>query len=303
MRLSPVLLTSLLAGLLLSACAGTAALNTLTPSSGYTVTSNLPFDRERSQRLDLYVPDNARGAPVVLFFYGGRWTEGVKEDFKFVGQALASRGFVTVIADHRKYPDVRFPAFVEDGARAVAWTRENIAPFGGDPEKLFVMGHSSGAHIAAMLAMDPKYLAAVGGSRAWLRGMIGLAGPYDFLPITAPDLRDIFGPPENFEQSQPIFFADGRNPPLLLLHGEDDDVVWVKNSRNLAKAVANAGGAVETVIYPKMSHRWIIATLAAPLRGQSDVLDSISEFVNRRAQAAVERRDQPDIQTTPIIIP
>ncbi len=288
--------------LLLTACAGTTVLNTLTPERGYTVATNQPYDGEHGLRLDIYTPDDAQAAPVVVFFYGGRWSEGSKDDYKFVGQALASRGFVAVLADYRLYPDVRFPTFVEDAARAVAWTRQRIDGFGGDPDKMFVMGHSAGAHIAAMLALNPAYLEAVALKPDALKGMIGLAGAYDFLPITAPDLRDIFGPPEAFQKSQPIFFANGRNPPLLLVHGEDDEAVWVKNTRNLAKAVAQAGGAVETVIYPKMSHRFIVATLAAPLRGQSDVLDTVAEFVNRRA-AAAPRRDGPEIETTPIYLP
>lgn len=286
----------------LSACAGTTVLNTLTPERGYTTATNQPYDGEHGLRLDIYTPDGAEGAPVVVFFYGGRWSEGSKDDYKFVGQALASRGFVAVVADYRQYPAVRFPAFVEDAARAVAWTRLRIDGFGGDPDKMFVMGHSAGAHIAALLALNPAYLEAVDLKPDMLKGMIGLAGAYDFLPITAPDLRDIFGPPETFQKSQPIFFANGRSPPLLLVHGEDDEVVWVKNSRNLAKAVAQAGGAVETVIYPKMSHRFIVATLAAPLRGQSDVLETVAEFVNRRADAA-PRSDRPEIETTPIFLP
>jgi dipeptidyl aminopeptidase/acylaminoacyl peptidase len=145
------------------------------------------------------------------------------------------------------------------------------------------MGHSTGAHIAALLALDPSYLKEAGGDRAGLRGMIGLSGPYDFLPITAPDLRDIFGPPEHFAQSQPVNFCDGEHPPLLLLHGENDDTVYVRNTRNLAAAVARAGGAVETVIYPDMPHAWMIATLAAPLRGRSDVLEQVADFVRRKS--------------------
>ncbi|WP_043110205.1 alpha/beta hydrolase [Polycyclovorans algicola] len=293
-----LILTVILA-LGLSSCAGTAALNSFTPDSGYTVATNLPYQKGSGLRLDVYTPTESDNAPVVVFFYGGRWTDGAKDEFKFVGEALASRGYVAVIADYRKYPAVRFPAFVEDAAKAVKWAHDNVAQYGGDPGKLFVMGHSSGAHMAAMLAMNGKYLEAEGGSRQWLRGMIGLAGPYDFMPISAPDLRDLFGPPDRFEQSQPIFFADGRNPPLLLIHGEDDDVVWVKNSRNLAQAVGNAGGAVETIIYPKLGHRLIIANIARPLRGRSDVLDNISEFINRRANETPRVRG-PGVQTTPI---
>jgi acetyl esterase/lipase len=293
----------LLSALALSACTGAQVLNSLTPGTGYVLATNLPFDDETRLRLDVYTPaGEVRDAPVVVFFYGGRWTTGSKDDFRFVGQALAAQGFVAVIADHRKYPDVVFPVFVEDAARAVRWTHRNIARFGGSPDKLFVMGHSSGAHLAAMLALNGEYLKAVGGSRSWLKGMIGLAGPYDFMPITAPDLRDMFGPPERFPDSQPIFFADGQNPPLLLMHGEDDEDVWVKNTRNLAKAVGEAGGGVETVIYPKLGHRWIIAAISAPLRSRNDVISHIREFVNRHATAPV-REMAPTLQTRPLTQP
>lgn len=275
--------------LLLSGCTGLGAINSLTSDEGYHVTSNLQYDRVTGEALDVYNTPQAQNAPVVVFFYGGRWTTGTKEEYKFVGQALTSQGFVVVIADYRKYPQVRFPAFVQDGAKAVKWTRENIQKFGGDPSKIFVMGHSSGAHIAAMLALNESYLKAVGGSRSWLKGMIGLAGPYDFMPLTAPDMRDMFGPPDRYEQSQPIMFVDGQNPPMLLLAAEDDEVVLIKNTRNLSRAVAKAGGPVETLTYPKVScpafnsHSCILATIAAPLRKQSDVLAGITEFIKRRA--------------------
>jgi acetyl esterase/lipase len=264
-------------------CTGTALLNSLSPTGNYRYASGIVFDAERRLALDIYTPNTGRGLPVVVFFYGGRWTDGARADFRFVGQALAAQGFVAVVPDYRQYPQVRFPGFVEDAARAVSWTQQQIARYGGDPQKLFVMGHSSGAHLAALLALEPAYLAAAGGDRDRLRGMIGLAGAYDFLPLTAADLRDMFGPPERYELSQPISFADGQNPPLLLLHGEDDQTTRVSNTRNLADAVLRAGGPVETVIYPEMSHSWIIATLAAPLRGRTDVLERVADFVVRQS--------------------
>jgi acetyl esterase/lipase len=275
--------------LLLSGCTGLGALNSFTTDDGYHVTSNIQYDRTTGEALDVYNYGQAQNAPVVVFFYGDRWSKGVKESYKFVGQALTAQGFVVVVADYRKYPLVRFPAFVQDAAKSVKWTRENIAKFGGDPNKIFVMGHDSGAHIAAMLALNESYLKAVGGSRSWLKGMIGIAGPYDFMPLTAPDLRDLFGPPDQYAQSQPILFVDGQNPPMLLLHAEDDQIVLVKNTRNLARAVAKAGGPVETLIYPKIScmtfnsHNCILDTISAPLRKQSDVLAGISDFIKRRA--------------------
>lgn len=270
---------------LLGGCSGAQMLNALTPDGDYQLAQDLVYDQATQLTLDVYGPPPAKKAPVVVFFYGGRWTEGSKEQYKFAGQALASEGFVAVLPQYRHYPAVKFPAFVEDAAKAVRWTHDNAARYGGEPAKIFVMGHSSGAHLAAMLALNPEYLKQAGGDRAWLRGMIGLAGAYDFRPITAPDLREIFGPPERFELAQPVTFVDGDNPPLLLLHGEDDESVGVRNTRRLAAAVAKAGGPVESVIYPEMSHAWIVATLASPLRGQSDVLEQVADFVRRTLTA------------------
>jgi acetyl esterase/lipase len=280
-RVRPTFL-ALVAGLI-AGCSGPQLLNSFTPSGGHRYAPGVTYDAAQRLTLDIYTPVNARNEPVVVFFYGGRWTTGVAADFRFVGQALASQGFVAVVPEYRHYPKVRFPAFVQDAARAVRWTESQIARYGGDPAKIFVMGHSSGAHLAAMLALDPQWLAQAGGDRGRLKGMIGLAGPYDFLPLTDRDLRDMFGPPERYELSQPIAFVDGAHPPLLLLHGEDDTTVRVKNTRNLAAAAKRAGGLAESVVYPEMSHSWIVATLAAPLRGQSDVLERVTDFVRRNA--------------------
>lgn len=269
--------------LIVTACSGRQVLNTLTPSGGYGVVSGVAYDAPNGLRLDVYAPHGVTNAPVVVFFYGGRWQSGARAEYKFVGQALASQGFVAILPDVRKYPAVRFPEFVRDAAKAVRWARANAARYKGDPGKLFVMGHSSGAHIAALVALDGTYLREVGGSRAWLRGMIGLAGAYDFLPLTAGDLRDLFGPPERFPDSQPVNFCDGDHPALLLLHGENDETADVKNTRSLAAAVARGGGAVETVIYPDMPHGWMVATLAATLRGRSDALAQIADFVRRKS--------------------
>lgn len=294
-------LTWLVAALVLAGCSGTTMLNNLTPERGYSVATNLIYDTTNRLRLDIYTPDKVQNAPVVIFFFGGRWQTGSKDEYRFLGEALASRGFVAVIPEYRLYPKVRFPVFVEDGASSVAWVHENIARYGGSAEKIFVMGHSSGAHIAAFLALKEEFMAKAGGSREWLRGMIGLAGPYDFLPITDPTLRDVFSPPENFHLTQPIMFTAGDNPPMLLLHGEDDESVWVKNTKNLAAAVTKAGGPVETVLYPKMSHSFIVASLASPLRGRTDVLAHVADFVTRWSDKRYvdSVKPPPSIETTP----
>jgi len=287
---------------LLAACSSPAIVNRLTADTGYKLAENVPYDRKRSLQLDVYYPPNAAGAPVVVFFHGGRWTSLDKSEFKFVGQALTSLGYVAVLPEVRKYPQVRFPDFVDDAALAVKWARDNAGTYGGGADKLFVMGHSSGAHIASMLALNPEYLKAVGGDRSWLRGMIGLAGAYSFMPITAPDLRDLFGPVDRFRYSQPVFYVDGGNPPLMLVHGRDDDVLPVKNTEELAKAVSKAGGAVETVIYDSLSHNMVVGSLASYLRGRADVLDNIADFVTRTLKAPVKVPGQVEIRATPLVV-
>ncbi len=266
--------------LLCSACSGQQVLNSITPNSGYTLASNVPFGAN-GLLLDVYTPDDVTNAPVVVFFFGGRWQEGQKDQYKFVGQALAARGMVAVIPAQRLYPQVRYPEFLYDAADAVAWTHAHIGLYRGSPDKIVVMGHSSGAYNAAMLALDPEFLQHVGGDRGWLRGMIGLAGPYNFLPITDPDLRDLFGPPENFEKTQPILHVDGRNPPLLLMHGEKDETVLVSNTNSLFERVRRAGGTVDKVLYPKLDHKWIIANVATRFQGNADVVNHIEMFVKQ----------------------
>ena len=280
-------------GMLLAACSGSQVLNILTPSQGYRLTKDIVFDTTTNLKLDIYTPEGAKNAPAVVFFYGGRWQDGSKDQYVFVGQALAASGFVAVLADYRLYPDVKFPAFLQDTAQTLRWTHENIADYGGAPDKIVVMGHSAGAYNAAMLALDPQLMQSVGGSRDWIKGMVGLAGPYDFLPLKDADLRDIFAAANPLEISQPIAVVDGNNPPLFLLHGQDDQSVKVKNTINLSAKVRQAGGSVETLIYPEMSHVWIVATLAAPLRSQSDVLQRVSEFIRRVTEPATAQALPP----------
>ncbi len=292
--IAPVLLSLVAAG-----CSSQQMLNGLTSTKDFQRSIDLPYDRTNNLSLDVYAPAGQSGRPTVVFFYGGRWSSGNKNQYEFVGGALASAGYCTVIPNVRQYPMVRFPAFVEDGARAVKWARDKIDDYGCDARRVFVMGHSSGAHIAAMLALNEQFLKGVGGSRTWLRGMIGMAGPYDFLPFTDPTLRDLFGPADRFEQSQPILYVDGQNPPLLLMAGEDDETVAVKNTRNLANSVARAGGPVETVIYPKMPHERLLSSIGPVYRNQSDVLAQIKSFLDKWSNNSYVKPGQPGFETTP----
>lgn len=269
------------AGLLaLSACSRLEILNNSTPDGGYSLSQNIVYD-DVGNRLDVYAPQNAANAPVVVFFYGGRWQMGKKEDYKFVGQALASHGFVAVLPDYRKYPQVRYPDFLIDCAHAVQWVHSHINGYGGSASRIVLMGHDAGAYNAAMLTLDPEFLAKAGGNRGWVRGMIGLAGAYDFLPMTDPDLRDLFGPPESYEKTQPVLYVDGSNPPLLLMHGGKDEIIPIANTNSLYDRVRRAGGPVDKVVYPDLDHQWLIYDVSARLQGQADVLSRIDAFVHQ----------------------
>lgn len=267
--------------LALSACSPVKLLNALTPDSTFKKTADIAYGDDPRQKLDVYVPRRALAdAPVVVFFYGGSWNSGAREDYGFVGEALASRGIVAVVADYRLYPQVRYPLFLEDGARAVAWTRAHIREFSGNPQRLYLMGHSSGGYNAAMLALDGSLLGAVGMSPKDLSGWIGLAGPYDFLPIENPDVRPVFFWPDSPPQSQPINHVSRGAPPALLIAASKDDLVNpTRNTGGLARKLREAGVAVQDLYYSRPSHITLVATLSRPLRRLAPVLDQVVGFI------------------------
>ncbi len=273
-------LPALLALGLLSACSGADLLNALVPDDGYRVIRDLPYAAGPRLRADLYIPDGAGpDAPVVVFFYGGGWHSGSKDDYRFVGQALASRGFVTAIPDYRLYPEVRWPAFLADAAAAVAWARGSSGGRLEPGRPLRLAGHSAGAYIAAMLTLDPQWLAAVGERRCdAIAATAGLAGPYDFLPLGTERLRAIFGPEDQRPRTQPINHVDGAAPPMLLVTGGDDTTVLPRNSANLTARIAAAGGVAELRRYDGIGHVELVASLARPLHGASPALDDMTRF-------------------------
>lgn len=244
-----------------------------------TASRSVAYGPHAGQRLDVYRPTpTAAPAPVVLFLYGGRWQSGKRADYAFVGDALARAGMLALVADYRRYPQVRFPTFVEDAALALRWARQQARASGGDPARIFLAGHSAGAHLAAMLATDARFLAAVGMQPRDLAGVIGIAGPYDFLPLTERDLQDIFGPRERWADTQPVNFVDGDEPRFLLLHGTDDRLVWPRNSERLAARLREAGGEVEHRVYPDLGHIRILSGLRYP--ALADTLADIRRFVD-----------------------
>jgi acetyl esterase/lipase len=233
-------------------------------------------------RLDVYRPANGQEARVVVVFvYGGGWTDGHRDSYRFAGSALAAKGFATVIPDYRLFPEVRFGDFVEDTARAYAWTAGNVAK--GRP--IVLMGHSAGAHSAALIGLDRRYLERAGASGARPIGLVGLAGPYAFDPTTWPTTKDIFAG-ANPDDARPVFFANRAAPPALLMHGLKDDTVKLHNSRDLAAALQSNGTEASLFEFRGIGHIGLVTALAWPLRWRAPVLARTIEFLRERERAA-----------------
>jgi acetyl esterase/lipase len=218
------------------------------------------------------------GAPVLLFFHGGGWVKGDRDSYGWAARAYASKGFVVVVPDYRKVPQVRFPAFVEDGADAVRWTKDNIARFGGDPDRIAVAGHSAGGHTVAMLALDPQWLAKAGAPGA-VKAAVGLSGPYDFYPFTGRAI-EAMGQWPRPQETQPLAYARKDAPPMMLVTGTEDTTVRPKNARNLAAKLKALGATVEEKEYAGQAHEDIAMALSLPFRSKAPVLGDTAAFLN-----------------------
>lgn len=276
---------------LLQGCSPLSLVNGWVPAGVYRAKTGIGYGPNGRHQLDIYSPANSpNSAPVIVFFYGGNWNSGDRADYRFVGAALAARGYIAVLPDYRLYPEVRYPDFLADSAQAVRWVFEHIAEFGGDAQRVFLMGHSAGAYNAAMLALNSTYLSAAGVESRRVRGLIGLAGPYDFLPLTGPVTKAVFGFPDTPITTQPIQFASPAAPPALLVTGALDNLVDPGNSSRLALRLRQHGVQARVIVYPALGHRTLIGALAAPLRGLpgfGPVLDDVAGFVNALSAAPV----------------
>jgi len=269
--------------LMVSGCGGLAIVNAISPSSHYVKHADIRYGAHERNLLDYYEPKSAAAnAPRVIFFYGGGWKDGAKHQYEFVASALTEAGFHVFIPDYRLHPLVQFPAFVDDGAEAIAWVMEHVS---SDPHTsgVYLMGHSSGAHIAALLATDQQYLNRFSLAPSSIHALIGLSGPYDFLPIRSGYLTEVFPEPTRSD-SQPIRFVTKRTPSTLLIHGLDDDVVEPGNARRFAAALRKSEVDVDLRLYDGSGHAAVAAALAPRLQFIADTLDDTIAFIHAQHQ-------------------
>ncbi|MEJ6595237.1 alpha/beta hydrolase [Parasphingorhabdus sp.] len=241
------------------------------------------YDKELGLGLNIWTPDSAatKPLPVIVFIYGGGWRDGAKDQYAFTGRALANRGYIVVLPDYRLYPKTRFPGFLEDSAKALAWVDDNIGRYGGDASRIFLSGQSAGAYNVMMLALDPQWLGREGKSPDLIRGVAALAGPYDFFPFDSESTKQSFGDYPAPEMTQPVNFVRADAPPLWLSSGTDDTQVKPRNSKILRDKILEAGGHAEYVEYPDVDHLEIMMALAKPFRHKAPVLDDMVAFFER----------------------
>lgn len=272
-------------GVLTSACSSRRTAETLLLGDHFELAKGISYGSHPDNRLDVYQPrEGSRHFPIVVFLYGGRWQSGAKEDYRLVGDALTRRGIVVVVPDYRMYPNALFPAWVEDAAGAVRWTVDNAQRFNGDTARIFVVGHSAGAHTAALLALDEKYLRSAGVPAQLLRGAVSLAGPVD-TTWTDPDVQALMGPPEGWPLTYPASHIDGTEQPLLFLHGTGDETVAQINSSRLAARIRERGGCARSISYPGVGHVEIVVALALPWLRRAPVVDDVVSFIRDPGQA------------------
>ncbi len=270
---------------LTAACSPLGMLNAVGPRDGGVrrVARDLSYGDDPRQRFDIYAPvtaTTASPAPVIVFFYGGGWDSGSKDVYGWAAQALAAKGFVVAVPDYRLVPQVLFPVFIQDAAAATARVAEVVGQYGGDPDRLGVIGHSAGAHLAMMITLDRRYMQAVGRPDL-IKAAAGLAGPYDFLPFDVPSSINAFGQAPDPEQTQPLHFARADAPPLWLGHGTADVIVHDEDTILLEARMRELGGRCEAKLYPGLRHEDLIATFSPLFRKKAPVLADVSDFFHR----------------------
>ena len=275
----PLLL--LVATTLVAACSPLGLLSAVSPSGHYERIADLQYGDQERQFLDVYKPLVVQAdAPLVIYFYGGGWTDGDKEEFEFVASSLTRAGMVVAIPDYQLYPDVLFPTYVEDSARAVAWILQNADRFGANSDRTYLMGHSAGAQIAALLAIDRRYMEKQGSNAGNIVGLLGLSGPYDFLPLTEDNYLQKLFPEANRSEAQAINYVTSHAPPTLLIHGGDDDIVEPGNSERLAARLESVGVPVTLKNYAGVGHGRIVVALASPLDFIASTLEDCIAFIH-----------------------
>ncbi|MFT5209889.1 MAG: acetyl esterase/lipase [Flavobacterium sp.] len=258
---------------------GLKLINCLAKSSACCLRAEITYGKQDRQKLDYYTLDGDVNRPTILFFYGGNWRSGNRSDYLFVADTLLSLGYNVIIPDYRLYPLVRFSEIQAD---VVAATHRILAEVPQD-QSIFIMGHSAGAQLGALLCLDKRLLDDALAKR--IKGFIGLAGPYDFYPFSELDHWDLFGPETRYPQSQAVNYVRTDAPPMYLLHGETDTRVRRGNSKSLMQKVNAVGGKASREVYEQTGHVDIILNFTRLHRKKSRLIKDVQTFLNAHSSS------------------
>lgn len=264
----------------LAACAPVSILNGITPSSTFDRTKNVSFGEGDRDELDIYRAEKPKsGAPVLMFVHGGSWDSGSKGIYKFLAEGFTKSGYDIVVPNYRIYPEAKFPNFLEDNAKAVAFTAETFPD-----RKIVLIGHSAGAYNVLMLGLRDEYLSGAGVDRcANISGIVALAAPTGIVPLDSEPLTIIF--PDRFTADDAALNnVNGPAPAVFLGHGESDTTVYPKNSTALAEKITARGGVAQVELYPGQSHTDVIKVLSRHFDGDTTLKADIVKFIESLSQ-------------------
>ncbi len=267
--------------LFLTSCikSGLKYINFVAKSGDYESYLDISYGSKPANKLNIYLPKNQKITATIIFYYGGCWgycNKLDKNDYLFVAETLTKKGYAVVIADYQQYPQVKFDEILTDAKNVTLWVLSHLQHYGITHQNIFIMGHSSGAHIGSMLVADERLLE---GNLPTINGFIGLAGPYNFYPFNAEYMYDLFSSSDDYYRSQPINYINGNEPAHLLMQGSNDHKVNVTNAKSLAKKLEKYQVNNTLLLQDNMSHGKILAQFAKPFRENSQVVASLFEFI------------------------
>ena len=266
-------------------CSPFKVADVLSPYSGYEVITNVPYGTLERQKLDIYTPTKKqKSSDIIIFIYGGSWKSGEKSNYRFIAQPFTNAGFITIVPNYRLYPEVRFPEFNKDVAKAVAWVHRNLSNSTG-PKNIVLVGHSAGAHIAALISLDPKYLEVEGLSPSIIKTWVSLAGPLAFNPLKTRSTRPIFETvKDDIKQAQPINFSRKNSRPAVLFHGKKDTTVYEKNAILTAQALKKNDNRVIQKSFAGIGHIGLLLSIARPDLLGLDLVKEITRSISKLSE-------------------
>ncbi|NAS29937.1 alpha/beta hydrolase fold domain-containing protein [Flavobacteriaceae bacterium R38] len=233
---------------------------------------------KNKDKLDIYMPAGAKNAPVIFFLHGGGLLQGSKNQGEYIANRFVKEGYGVVSANYRLSPDVMHPAHTEDASAAYAWVIKNIKKYGGNPSKVYISGHSAGAYLAVLIALDDTYLAAHQLTPDVIAGTIAIS-PFLYVEETAKDRpKTVWGNnPKNWLKASVTPYTEKGKKPMLCIYA-DGDAGWRKNqNERFGKTMRKLGNKVQVNEVPNRNHTSLISSIN---NEDDQIATLVKQFIN-----------------------